>query len=86
MFRTLKDLKDRVNELIESYGEDHGVAAWIFTDSDVFEWDTEGEEHYLPTDDAQMVLEQISNCDYIYEQISEFIDDEVRRLKHSKTV
>lgn len=86
MFRTLKDLKDRVNELIESYGEDHGVAAWIFTDSDVFEWDTEGEEHYLPTDDAQTVLEQVSNCDYIYEQISEFIDDEVRRLKHSKTV
>jgi hypothetical protein len=80
MFRTLKDLKDRVNELIESYGEDHGVAAWIFTDADVFQFDDEGDEHYLPTDDAQHVLEQVSNCQYIYEQIGEFIDDEIRRL------
>lgn len=34
MYRTLSDLKQRVDDLIATYGEDHGVAAFIFSESE----------------------------------------------------
>ncbi len=85
MFRNLSDLKQRVNELIEKYGEDHCVAAWIFTDEDVFTLEEEDYvENYLPTDEAQEVLNQVANNDWVYEQIGELIDDEILRLKNKQ--
>lgn len=80
MQRTLSDLKKRVNELIESYGEDTTVAAFIFTPADVFVLDEDYEENYLPHEQAEQVLYSVGECDYIYEQIGEIIDDEVKRI------
>lgn len=80
MFRTLSDLKQRVDDLIATYGENHGVAAFIFSDADVFTFDENHDEQYLNKEDAAQVLYEVGNTDYIYEQIGECIDDEVRRV------
>jgi hypothetical protein len=80
MQRSLAELKQRVNELIESYGEDTTVAAFIFTPADVFVLDEDYEENYLPHEQAEEVLAAVGDTDYIYEQIGEVIDDEVRRV------
>ena len=80
MQRSLAELKQRVNELIESYGEDTTVAAFIFTPADVFVLDEDYEENYLPHEQAEEVLAAVGDTDYIYEQIGEIIDDEVRRV------
>jgi hypothetical protein len=81
MYRKLADLKQRVDDLIATYGEDQGVAAFIFAPTDVFELDEDYNEHYLPDEDADEVLYEVGNTDYIYERVGECIDDEVRRLK-----
>lgn len=83
MQRTLADLKKRVNDLIESYGEDTTVAAFIFTPADVFILDEDYEENYLPHEQAEQVLSSVGDCDYIYEQIGEIIDDEVKRITNT---
>lgn len=80
MYRTLSDLRKRVDDLIASYGEDVGVAAFVFSPADVFVLDEDYEEHYLPEDDADDVLREVGNTDYIYEQIGEVIDDEIKRV------
>jgi hypothetical protein len=86
MYRNLADLKQRVDSLIESYGEDTGVAAFIFSPADVFVLDENYDENYLPHEDAEHVLSLVGNTDYIYEQIGECIDDEIARLKLKKTI
>jgi hypothetical protein len=81
MARTLQQLKESVEKLIESQGKDAPVAAFIFTQEDVFELDSEGDPIYLPLDDVDKVLQKIGYGDYIFEQVFECIDDEIRRLK-----
>ena len=85
MYRKLSDLKQRVDDLIATYGEDHGVAAFLFCDSDVFTIDENHDEQYLNEEDAAQVLYEVGNTDYIYEQIGECIDDEVRRVMISNS-
>ena len=41
MYRTLSELRDTINQLIESQGEDAGCAAFVFTQNDVFEHNEE---------------------------------------------
>jgi hypothetical protein len=86
MYRNLADLKQRVDDLIGSYGEDAGVAAFIFTPADVFILNDICEEQYLPYEEAQEVLYEVGNTDYIYEQIGEIIDDEITRLKLKQSI
>jgi hypothetical protein len=86
MYRNLADLKQRVDDLIATYGEDAYVAAFVFSPADVFEMDENNDEIYLPDEDAQEVLYEVGNTDYIYEQIGEIIDDEIARLKLKKTI
>ena len=82
MYRTLSELKDQVNQLIEQQGEDATCASFIYTKEDVFYFDDiQDDEIYLPLDDTNQVLEEVGNTDYIYQQISELIDDEVRRVR-----
>lgn len=80
MYRTLSDLRKRVDDLIASYGEDVGVAAFIFSPADVFVLDEDYNENYLPHEDAEHVLCLVGNTDYIYEQIGDVIDDEIKRV------
>ena len=81
MARTLQQLKNSIENMIQEQGKDAPVAAWIYTQEDVFELDEEGNPIYLPLDDIAKVLNEVEDGDYIHEQIGECIDDEIRRLK-----
>ena len=84
MYRTLSELKDQVNQLIEQQGENATCASFVYTKEDVFYFDDiQDDEIYLPLDDTNQVLEEVGNTDYIYQQIGELIDDEVGRVRNS---
>lgn len=83
MARTLGQLKQSVDKLIDELGEDSPVAAFIFNRNDVFKNDDEGNPIPYPLHIAEQVLDEIEGFDYIYEQVFECIDDELRRLKVS---
>ena len=78
MYRTLSELRDSINQLIESQGENAACAAFVFTQHDVFEYNGEdNQEQYFPTLFTQDVLADVGGSDYIYEQIGEVIDDAI---------
>jgi len=86
---TLQQLKESVERLIEQQGNDAPVAAFVFTKEDVFFYPTgeDGfenldEQIHLNGDDTDEVLLELGSCDYIYEQVFEIIDDEVRRIRN----
>ena len=88
MYRTLNRLHQDVLRLIEEQGENAPVAAFIFTKNDVFyyEMDDDGVnlqqlECHLDDEETDEVLTELGGCDYIYEQVAEIIDDEVRRIR-----
>jgi hypothetical protein len=89
MFRTLSELRDSINSMIESQGENAPCAAFVFTKEDVFFYPTgeDGfvnldEQIHLNDDDTDEVLLELGSCDYMYQQVFEIIDDEVRRVRN----
>ena len=68
MYRTLSELRDTINQLIESQGENAGCAAFVFTQNDVFEYNEEmtQEEHFptLFTEVAGFGLER-GSCSFL---------------------
>ena len=78
---TLKQLQQRVNQLIENQGEDAHCAAWIYTKNDCHLKDKDGEFDYDNTVEDPEVLERIfddvGNIDYIYQVIQECVDEVV---------
>ena len=85
MYRTLSELKSLVDTLIEDQVENATCASFIYTKQDVFYFnDVENDEVYLPVDDANQVLNEVGDTDYIYQQIGELIDDEVSRIRRQK--
>ena len=76
---TLKELKDRVNKLIEEQGEDADCGAWIYTKEDCFLKDQDGEIDYENVVEDPEVIERIfddvGNSDYIYQIIQECVDE-----------
>jgi len=88
MYRSLSELQDSISRLIEQQGGDAPVAAFVFTKNDVcyYEIGEDGfedlnEEKYLSDDETDQVLLELGGSDYVYEQIGEIIDDEVRRVR-----
>lgn len=82
MYRTLSELRDTINQLIESEGENAACAAFLFTQHDVFEYNEEtNQEDYFSSLFTQDVLADVGGSDYIYEQIGEVIDDSIRLRK-----
>ena len=82
MYRTLSELRDTINQMIESEGENAACAAFVFTQHDVFEYSGEdNQEQYFPTLFTQDVLADVGGSDYIYEQVGEMIDDAIRLRK-----
>jgi hypothetical protein len=83
MYRTLSELRNSINQMIERQGEDAGCAAFVFTKEDVFE--LEGldlnQERYFSTLFTQDVLCDVGGSSYIYEEIGEMIDDSIRMRK-----
>ena len=83
MYRTLSQLKESINQLIEQQGENSTVAAFIFTKEDVFYYKDDEyfeEEYRLDKEDTNQVLENVGDSDYVYEQVNELIADEVKRI------
>ncbi len=82
MYRTLGQLRDSINQMIESQGEDAGCAAFVFTQHDVFEFNEEtNQDDYFSTLFTQDVLCDVGGSSYIYEQVGEMIDDAIRLRK-----
>ena len=82
MYRTLSELRDSINSMIESQGENAGCAAFVFTQHDVFEFNEDtNQDEYFSTLFTQDVLADVGGSDYIYEQIGEVIDDAIRLRK-----
>ena len=82
MYRTLSELRDSINQLIEQQGENAGCAAFVFTQHDVFEYNEEdNQDQYFPTLFTQDVLADVGGSSYIYEQVGEMIDDSIRMRK-----
>ena len=79
---TLANLRDRVNRLIENQGEDAPVAAFIFTNPDVFVMDEDGEQVTQSREIAAQVLNNVEDdYDYLYEEVFNCIENELRDLK-----
>jgi transcriptional/translational regulatory protein YebC/TACO1 len=82
MYRTLGELRDSLDRMIESQGENAGCAAFVFTQHDVFEFNEEtNQDDYFPTLFTQDVLADVGGSSYIYEQVGEMIDDAIRLRK-----
>ena len=93
MYLSLATLRYQINKLIEQQGEDAPVAAFVFTKNDVFYYETDedgfsnlNEEKSLSDDDTDDVLIEVGCNDYIYEQVNEMIEDEVRRIRNKQKV
>ena len=76
---TLKELQQRVNQLIEQQGENAHCAAWIYTKEDCHLKDENGEFDYDNVVEDPEVIERIfndvGNIDYIYQVIQESVDE-----------
>lgn len=82
MYRTLSQLRDSINQMIESQGEDAGCAAFVFTQNDVFEINEEtNQDDYFPSLFTQDVLADVGGSSYIYELVGEMIDGAIRLRK-----
>ena len=69
---TLKELQQRVNQLIEQQGENAHCAAWIYTKEDCHLKDNDGEFDY---DNTVRIFDDVGNIDYIYQVIQESVDE-----------
>ena len=75
---TLKQLQDRVNNLVEMYGEDAHCAAWIYTADDCTIDGNDGEKEFPAENNpelAERIFNDIGNIDYIYTVIQECVDE-----------
>ena len=76
---TLKQLRDRVDQLIQNQGEDADCAAWIYTKEDCHLKDQDGEFDYdNDVEDPAVIariFDDVGNIDYIYQVIQECVDE-----------
>jgi hypothetical protein len=76
---TLKQLQERVNNLIKVHGEDSHCAAWIYTVEDCVIRDEDGEAAEYPAHEdselAERIFNDVGNIDYIYTVIQECVDE-----------
>ena len=76
---TLKQLQERVNQLIENQGENAHCAAWIYTKEDCHLKDENGEFDYGNVVEDPVVvnriMDEVGNIDYIYQVIQESVDE-----------
>ena len=75
MNRTLQQLKESVERLIEQQGAEASCAALIFTKEDVFNMDENGEEVYFSEQITNKVLNNLDETDYLVERAFDCIDD-----------
>ena len=87
MYYTLSQLRDSINRKIVEQGEGAPVAAFIFTSNDVTSLDDDCGEVTYSDGVVQEVLIGVGDSDYIYSQVLEQIDDEIKEvLKQTATL
>ena len=76
---TLSQLKQRIDQLIETQGEESPVAAFIYTKEDVVLYDVDGNEVEIEDNKIiEDVLYEVEYIESIYTYIHESIEDELR--------
>ena len=75
MNRTLQQLKESVERLIEQQGAEASCAAYIFTKEDVFVMNDDGEEVYFDEEITDQVLDDLDGTDYLIEKAFDCITD-----------
>ena len=81
MARTLEQLKQSIDNLIQQQGKDAPVAAFIFTNEDVFVMDDDGNPDPVRREIAETVLDNVEDYDYIYTEIFNTIEQEIRDVQ-----
>lgn len=75
---TLKQLQERVNNLIEQQGEEAHCAAWIYTTEDCYLTDDNGNPEYIALDNSELaenIFHQVGDCDHIYQTIQDAVEE-----------
>lgn len=80
MTRTLAELRQAIENLIKQQGENAPVAAWIYTKEDVLDYPDPDAEVEVTEDVAYKVIDNLDNYDYIYTEIFDCIDQELREM------
>ncbi len=78
MTRTLSELRQSIERMIEQQGENAPVAAWIYTKEDVLNYPDD--EVSVTEDVANRVIESLDQYDHIYTEIFDCIDEELRQM------
>jgi hypothetical protein len=81
MARTLQQLKESVERLIEQQGNDAPVAAFIFTNEDVFVMDEDNNPDPVQREIAETVLDNVENYDHIFTEIFNVIEEELKQIQ-----
>ena len=76
MTRTLAELRQQIEQLIQQQGEESPVAAWIYTKEDVVDYP---DDVVVTEEVATKVINNLDQYDYIYTEIFECIDEELRQ-------
>ena len=86
MNRTLQQLKESVERLIEQQGADASCAAYIFTKEDVFVENDDvfgnTEQVYCSEEITNKVLNDLDETDYVLEKAFDCIEDYIK--EHTK--
>jgi hypothetical protein len=77
MTRTLAELRQAINRLIEQQGDQSPVAAWIYTKEDVLDYPDD--DVNVTEEVATKVIDSLDNYDHIYTEIFDCIDEELRQ-------
>ena len=75
MTRTLAELRQQIEQLIQQQGVEAPAAAWIYTKEDVIDYP---DDVIVTEEVATKVINNLDQYDYIYTEIFECIDDELR--------
>ena len=81
MTRTLLQLKESVERLIEEQGNDAPVAAFIFTNDDVYVMDEDGNPDPVQREIAETVLDNVEEYDHIFTEIFDVIEQELKEIQ-----
>jgi hypothetical protein len=81
MARTLQQLKESVERLIEQQGNDAPVAYWIYTNEDVYVMDEDGNPDPVSREIAETVLHELDEYDHIYTEIADAIEAELKVIQ-----
>ena len=75
---TLKQLRDRVDQLIANQGEDAYCGAWIYTKEDCNLYEDGDIDEVNTIEDPELIeriFNDVGNIDYIYTVIQECVDE-----------